>query len=115
MIELPVINCLEPKCGACCMEQAFLPVSWWSSGAFGEADPNTLPEGLRVSLDVDRKRLMAGTVDAEGPCIWFDLATRQCKHYEFRPDVCKEEVIAGDEACLSWRKDYPPVRVGPTQ
>ena len=29
------------------------------------------------------------------PCSWFDPATNQCRHYEFRPVVCRKHRCAG--------------------
>lgn len=39
-------------------------------------------------------------------CIWFDEEKRQCKHYDLRPSVCREEVQVNDEACHRWRGAY---------
>jgi Fe-S-cluster containining protein len=33
------------------------------------------------------------TVDRGGlelPCRWFDIDTRQCRNYEFRPEICRD-------------------------
>lgn len=40
------------------------------------------------------------------PCIWFDEQTRQCKWYEHRPDICRDEVTVNDEYCIRWREVY---------
>jgi len=39
-------------------------------------------------------------------CLWFDEETRKCMHYDLRPDVCREEVVVGDESCLWWREQF---------
>jgi Fe-S-cluster containining protein len=40
-----------------------------------------------------------------GPCIWFDAATKQCRHYEYRPDLCRDEIMPGDDECRLWRQE----------
>jgi Fe-S-cluster containining protein len=90
------------------MEQSALPVGYYCgvlSDREGEAR-KLLPLPLYVEL----KELVA-RYDKEGwpadgtPCIWLDLETKQCKHYQYRPpDICDEGLALGDEACLHWRK-----------
>lgn len=41
----------------------------------------------------------------DGPCCWLDLETRQCKHHEFRPSVCRD-FETGSPECLQWREHY---------
>ena len=36
-------------------------------------------------------------------CIWFDEGTRKCKHYNLRPDMCRDFELGG-ENCHSWRQ-----------
>ncbi len=50
----------------------------------------------------------AGQLD--GPCIWFDLQTRTCKHHEHRPSVCRDFEI-GSSQCREWRKHYQEIIV----
>ena len=45
----------------------------------------------------------AGPLD--GPCVWFDHDTRQCKHHEHRPRVCRDFQV-GSKDCLAWRDHY---------
>lgn len=42
------------------------------------------------------------------PCLWYDEASKRCKHYEHRPDVCRDpEVMSpGNPACLASRKHF---------
>lgn len=40
------------------------------------------------------------------PCLWFDEATRQCKHYEHRPETCRDAIEPGDEACRATRARF---------
>jgi Putative zinc- or iron-chelating domain len=37
------------------------------------------------------------------PCLWLDEKTGRCRHYEFRPEACREAVQPGDESCLAFR------------
>lgn len=111
MIELPLIDCLSPKCGACCMEQSALPLSWYSK-AMGNETAH-LPFHVVLELDGWLSHFNTHGWPDAAPCIWLDQATMQCKHYEHRPDICRDEVKPGDEACLGWRDEYPVK--GPTQ
>ena len=43
--------------------------------------------------------------ELDGPCAWFDLETRRCKHHEHRPRVCRDFQI-GSHDCLGWRQEY---------
>jgi Fe-S-cluster containining protein len=102
--SLPVIaDCTG--CGACCTGQAALPVSWYTApDPFG--DPATLPPALLAELEAMRDRMLAGrSFPKDGtPCVWYDAEARRCRHYEYRPSICRTEVNPGDEACRSWRR-----------
>jgi Fe-S-cluster containining protein len=39
-------------------------------------------------------------------CIWFDEGSRKCRYYEWRPDICRETLQVGDDACRAWRESY---------
>ena len=41
----------------------------------------------------------------DGPCIWFDMESRQCKHHEHRPRICRD-FETGNPECLEWRVYY---------
>jgi len=43
------------------------------------------------------------TLNDDTPCLWYDEATRRCRHYEHRPTTCREFKI-GCEGCLSHRE-----------
>lgn len=36
------------------------------------------------------------------PCIWLNVATGQCRNYEYRPDVCRDYEV-GNESCRELR------------
>lgn len=40
------------------------------------------------------------------PCLWYDEAAKRCRHYEHRPETCREAVVPGDEACLATRRAF---------
>jgi Fe-S-cluster containining protein len=86
-------------CGACCTEQAGLPVSWYLV-----MEPDTpLPPGMREGLVALREEWLRDGFPPDGsPCVWLD-GTR-CAHYEHRPAICREAVAVGDENCLAWRR-----------
>lgn len=80
------MNPLCENCGACCMKMDVPPFN----EHYRIVDPDDrgywlLPEELRQELYA----AWASDEPFKGkPCIWFDTATRLCKHYEFRPEVC---------------------------
>ena len=38
------------------------------------------------------------------PCVWLDQETMRCKHYAYRPTICREFQV-GSDACwdMRWR------------
>ncbi|MFN0052640.1 MAG: YkgJ family cysteine cluster protein, partial [Planctomycetales bacterium] len=38
-------------------------------------------------------------------CLWFDPQTRKCRHHEWRPQVCRDYEMGGDE-CLALRRRF---------
>lgn len=89
-------------CGACCLKMESPPFV-----------PNH-PDDLHVAKLPDEvrknyKRGMEARARAgwpEGtPCFWFDLETRKCRHYEYRPLVCRQ-FQRGCAACLSYRHEH---------
>ena len=44
--------------------------------------------------------------DRDGqPCLWLDVATRRCRHYEHRPGTCRD-FRPGSYSCLQWRHRF---------
>ena len=81
------------RCGICCRRQPVPPFMWT------DAEYTSLPAELRAE--------MAGYVDSpafddEAPCLW--LTPEGCKHYELRPEICREFSPRG-ESCT-----YPAIR-----
>lgn len=102
-LQLPVVtNC--DNCGACCTEQAALPIHL--VGKHFRMEPvNPLPPELEAELLVTVEGFLKDGFPPNGsPCIWYDSETRRCRHYEHRPTLCRDEVKPGDDACLRWRR-----------
>jgi uncharacterized protein len=59
--------------------------AWWDA----------LPEHLQEEINA--------VTDIIGPCVWLDLETRQCKHYDLRPATCRH-FVPGDDLCLEDRR-----------
>jgi uncharacterized protein len=73
-----------------------------------------LPRELREELHrYQEEERRAGFTRQERalPCIWHDGATGRCRHYEWRPDPCRDAPVGG-ESCRFWRERRPPVRGG---
>lgn len=67
-----------------------------------KAMPPELVQSLRDYYDA----VDAGALDrAEHavPCLWFDTEAKRCRHYEHRPEACREAVVPGDEHCNEFR------------
>jgi Fe-S-cluster containining protein len=105
------LSILEPEtcdgCGLCC-EGIGSPValyvsrsSWSGAHPFRPAD---LPEELIREIDDHFGGLFRGQEPQER-CLWFDPMARRCRHYEWRPQVCRDYELGGD-ACLSRRREY---------
>ena len=86
------------KCGACCRHLGSPPFL-----ATGAPDENgcltdfqhepTMPAELIAEVSNYRRALGAGGPDRgaeELPCFWYDAATKRCKHYRWRPNVCRD-------------------------
>lgn len=45
---------------------------------------------------------------AEVPCLWFDTETKRCRHYEYRPETCRDPdvMFPGNEACRATRRHF---------
>ena len=80
------------------------------SGHPGESWWHELPDELKHPLLEHMRQYVRpdynGTLESfDGPCIWLDMETRQCKHHQHRPNVCRDfETGCGE--CLQWRREY---------
>lgn len=64
--------------------------------------PAGLPQRLIEEIDDHFQGLYRGQEPLDR-CLWFDAATRKCKHYQWRPQVCRDYELGGD-ACLATRE-----------
>jgi Fe-S-cluster containining protein len=72
-----------------------------------------MPAGLRAELTAYHHSLRAGGAGRDGlPCLRLDLETHRCRHYEWRPDICRLFEV-GCGPCLDWREKLH-VPGGPT-
>lgn len=119
MIPLPVVpesvSC--DGCGACCMTQQSPPgygllfCQTWLDSQDEDAREEARVERAELHLPAELVNELltywapgSGPKDV-GPCIWLDLATRRCRHYEYRPDIC-QEFERGSLDCLNWREEF---------
>ncbi len=118
---LPILTSCTGCRGSCCREQGSPPgylyllgktpaerANWPDAEDFERID--SLPrEALRI-LNRYSARLMRGetaTVDGKDPpCCWLNQQTGECRFYEHRPQICRDELLVGDEACHAWREQY---------
>jgi len=83
VMALDVLTC--EGCGVCCTYCGCPPgymVKEWR--------PADLPTELHRQLDDLAARVEAGEKIDGSPCAWWDQATKKCKHYEFRPKMCRD-------------------------
>jgi Fe-S-cluster containining protein len=74
---------------------------------FEEDDPHYLamPADLRRELEEYVDTLHYVDEIYGEPCIWLDLDTKLCIHYEHRPLGCRQLEV-GDEDCLLFRNGF---------
>ncbi len=107
MTDLPV---LEPDscedCGHCC-EGIGSPVLLYVTRDHESGNHPFRPPGLPAELQSEIDAAFGGLFRGQEPqdrCLWFDPATRRCRHYEWRPQVCRDYELAGT-ACLLRRRE----------
>ena len=104
--DLPTINertC--NSCGACCLHIGIPPFVSYDNDDF---DFQALPDHLKQEIwsQSNRKFDPAETTvsqDADNPCMWLNVETRRCRHYEHRPFCCRE-FRPGSEVCRDDRE-----------
>lgn len=105
---LPMVNSVPESCSGCgkCCEQNGSPVLVYQSYPHHQGPhpfrPEGLPEELIAEIDDHFQGLFRGQ-EPPGPCLWYDASDQQCKHYEYRPQVCREFELASP-ACLHARQ-----------
>ena len=130
---LPVITPADCEgCGACCRHVGhpmFYAVINWETGRYPAGDDYRPPDPLFVALPVRLKHELVAYArrclrDGEGddygePCIWL-TPDGTCRHYEHRPQVCRDFEMGGED-CLRFRREQgigpgtPPLFKEPTR
>ena len=87
-------------CGACCLHVGHPMYFKGSASSPAETAWRDLPQDLKREHN---EYLQAITDDYGQPCYWLDLATRTCKQYEHRPQVCRD-LETGSADCLRLRQ-----------
>lgn len=99
----PPLSC--EGCGLCCLGIGSPIVLYASRPGLGASHPfrpAELPPELIEEIDEHFAGLLRGQEPQE-QCLWFDPQTRRCKHYEYRPQVCRDYELGG-RACLTLRR-----------
>jgi uncharacterized protein len=95
------------KCGLCCTgigSPVLLYVSYPDLSVAHPFRPTDLPQELIDEIDAHFLGLHRGQEPQE-QCLWFDAEKLCCRHYDWRPQVCRDYELAG-EACLLRREEY---------
>ncbi len=88
---LPVILSCD-DCGACCQVVTSPPFVRRFAGEGEEAWERLRwdrPKLREEFLAAERAREAAGLPSFGSPCLWYDVETRRCRHYDFRPQACR--------------------------
>ena len=99
------LNCDD--CSACCMQVGNPPFLLELVGGV----PRLIPGDDSLA---DYDRLFAAPAEAQAAfrarfgkinavCPWLDEASQRCRHYEFRPDLCRSFEVGG-KWCLRHRE-----------
>lgn len=80
------------------------------AGHPGESYWHALPDELRQQwLEYTRDYQLPEYGDDpstfDGACIWYSSESRQCRHHEHRPAVCRD-FETGSKQCYEWRNYY---------
>jgi uncharacterized protein len=103
--ELPVIESCE-GCGACCRVVTLPPFRRVFDEGGEEAWERLRwdrPDLRAEFLEADRARKASGEPSFGSPCLWLDLETGRCLHYDLRPRACREFALGGVD-CLGARR-----------
>src|SRR5207249_4421263 len=105
MAEATTQNC--DGCSACCLSMGQPPfllsledgAPHPISGADSAADYQRL---LAAPAEAQASYLSQGKGEG-GACSWLDLSNQRCRHYEFRPDICRTFEVGG-KWCSQFRQ-----------
>ncbi|MBS0262223.1 MAG: YkgJ family cysteine cluster protein [Planctomycetes bacterium] len=111
MQTLPALSILNPEscegCGLCCEGIGSPVVLLVSRSEWETVHPFRFP-GMPAELIQEIDDNFGGLFRGQEPqerCLWFDATNRRCRHYEWRPQVCRDYELAG-RACLLRRDEY---------
>lgn len=93
-------------CGLCCQGIGSPVLIYASRPGIGDPHPSRpadLPPEFAAEIDEHFSGLVRGQ-EPQAQCLWYDAAGKRCRHYEFRPPVCREYELGG-RACLSRRRE----------
>lgn len=82
-----------------------------STRTAGQPNPELYAKFMKTQDEIDFEIMMLDMLkrnrpETAIPCLWLDLETMKCKHYEHRPQICRDVPKTGDEVCLSTRKAF---------
>lgn len=104
------LTVLEPEdcedCGLCC-EGVGSPVLLYQTNPGTGANslrPDDLPAELIEEIDEHFQGLARGEEPQEY-CLWFDPERRACRHYQWRPQICRDYEMGGT-SCLERRRPF---------
>lgn len=89
----PILSC--DHCGACCRRTPIPPFQPGEESVWNVPTWMLEPVHERIRRDEHFELL---------PCVWLDLSTLRCRHYEFRPQACRDFEI-GSTLCRLSRDD----------
>lgn len=97
---LEVLDCTG--CGACCTHMVSPPFLCLDDDEEFAALKTRRPDlAAELVADIER-RIRDGDRTDDAPCTWLDPGTMRCRHYEDRPEICREFEM-GSEDCLAHR------------
>lgn len=97
-----------PLAGQQIQDWALDPVQWPDAALWPNV-PESLKHELAEYYAHARAQIEAGVSRAEAyrdgePCCWYDPVSKRCKHYEHRPQTCRDFQL-GEASCLAYRSD----------
>ena len=91
MTELRILESCD-RCAACCMRTPIPPFQP------GEEAVLDVPDEWLVPV---RERIIEGRQFDLVPCVWLNTDTLLCRHYDLRPQACRDFQINSDLCRLS--------------
>jgi Fe-S-cluster containining protein len=93
---LPIIESCD-DCSACCRQTPIPPFLPGEEEQWNVPTEWLMPVQQRIDADLQFEVL---------PCVWLDIDSNRCRHYEHRPQACRDFQINSDLCRLSrWDQD----------